>query len=76
MQALGGFAAAWDLWERALIPSLLSGVGSWLGDIREAVKLCDEIQDFDWKILCKVPDVCPKLPLRCKANMRISKRHI
>ena len=76
MQALGGLAAAWDLWERALIPSLLSGAGTWLGDIREAVKLCDKIQDFYWKIILKVPDSCPKLAIRCEANTRSSKWRI
>ena len=31
MQALGVLQAAWELWERALIPSLMSGSGTWLG---------------------------------------------
>ena len=61
MQALGGLAAAWDLWERALIPSLLSGCGTWLGDIEEAVKLCTSLQEFYWKTILKLPDSCPKL---------------
>ena len=39
MQAMGGLVAAWELWERALIPSLLAGAGTWLGDITETVKL-------------------------------------
>ena len=34
MQAMGGLMAAWELWERALIPSLLSGAGTWTGDIK------------------------------------------
>ena len=46
MQAMGGLVAAWELWERALIPSLLSGAGTWLGDIKEAVKLANQIQNF------------------------------
>ena len=32
MQAIGGLMAARELWERALIPSLLSGAGTWTGD--------------------------------------------
>ena len=31
MQAMGGLMAARELWERALIPSLLSGSGTWFG---------------------------------------------
>ena len=34
MQALAGCMAAWELWEHALIPSLLSGAGTWLGTLR------------------------------------------
>jgi hypothetical protein len=49
MQALGGLAAAWGLWERALIPSLLAGCGTWLGDIKEVVKFCTSLQEFYWK---------------------------
>ena len=33
MAAIGGLAAAWELGERALLPSLLSGAGTWLGRI-------------------------------------------
>ena len=51
MQAMGGLVAAWELWERALVPSLLSGAGTWLGDIREAVKLCNTIQAFYWQVV-------------------------
>jgi hypothetical protein len=29
MQAIAGMMTAWELWERALIPSLLSGAGTW-----------------------------------------------
>ena len=61
MQAIGGLAAAWELWERALIPSLLAGAGTLIGDVQEAVKFCNTIQEFYWKIILKIPDSCPKL---------------
>ena len=32
MQAMGGLMAARELWEKALIPSLLSGAGTWPGE--------------------------------------------
>ena len=63
MKAIGGLAAAWELWERALLPSLLSGAGTWLGKIDETVKLCNQIQNFYWKIICQVLESCPKLAL-------------
>ena len=33
MKAMGGLVAAWELWERALLPSILAGAGTWLGKI-------------------------------------------
>ena len=69
MQAMGGLVAAWELWERALIPSLLAGAGTWLGDISEAVTLCNSIQNFYWKIILKLPNSVPKLALKCETNM-------
>ena len=64
MQAMGGLVAAWELWERALIPSLLAGAGTWLGDISETVKLCNSIQNYYWRAVLKIPESCPKLALR------------
>ena len=39
MQAIGGLMAARELWERALIPRLLSGAGTFIGDCKEAVTI-------------------------------------
>ena len=69
MPAVGGMMAAWELWEKALIPNLLSGAGTWLGDCREAIKLCDNLQNFFWRVLLKVPESCPKVALRCETQM-------
>ena len=35
--------AAWELWERALLPSLLSWAGTWLDKIDKTVKRCNQI---------------------------------
>ena len=69
MQALGGMMAAWELWERALLPSLLSGAGTWFGDYQSTVNLCDELQNFFWRVMLKVPESCPKVALRCETRM-------
>ena len=66
MKAIGGLAAAWELWERALLPSLLSGAGTWLGKIDNTVKRCNQIQNFYWRVVCNVPESCPKLALLCE----------
>jgi hypothetical protein len=31
MQPIGGMAGAWDIWERAILPSLLANCESWIG---------------------------------------------
>ena len=55
MKAMGGLVAAWELWEKALIPSLLSGAGNWLGRIDETVKQYNSIQNFYWPLILQVP---------------------
>ena len=69
MQAFGGLKAARELWERALIPSRLSGTGTWLGESKEAIDLCDKLQNFYWRVILKVPESCPKVALRSETNM-------
>ena len=68
MQAMGGLMVAWELWEKALIPSLLSGAGTWTGEISKAVDLCDDLQNFFWRAILTVPESCPKLALRCETK--------
>ena len=69
MQAFGGLTAAWELWEKALLPSLLSGAGTWIGECKEAIGLCDQLQNFFWRIILKVPESCPKVALRSETKM-------
>ena len=68
MQALSGCMAAWELWEHALLPSLLAGAGTWIGDIRKAIDLCDKTQNFFWRLILEVPDSCIKVALRSETN--------
>ena len=44
MQAVGGMAGAWDLWETAMIPSLLANCGSWVGMGKKSYNLLNELQ--------------------------------
>ena len=64
MQTLGGMMAAWELWEKALIPSLLSGAGTWFGKCQMTVDLCDKVQNFFWRVMLGVPESCPKVALQ------------
>ena len=68
MKAIGGLAAAWELWEKALPPSLLSGAGTWFGKNDEIVKLCNQIQNFYCRLIFNLPESCPKLALLCENN--------
>ena len=69
MQVMGGLMAAKVLWERALIPSLLSGAGTWLGQCKDAISLCDKLQNFFWRVILKVPESCPKVALKSETGM-------
>jgi hypothetical protein len=71
MQAIAGMMAAWELWERALIPSLLSGAGTWFGlkESKKAVELCDSLQNYFWRVMLTVPESCPRIALRCETAM-------
>ena len=78
MQKYAGLEAAVELWEKALIPSLLNGAGSWLGNIKDAVKLCNDIQNFYWRVMLEIPASTPKIALQCETgsmdmNFRIYK---
>ena len=69
MQSLGGLVAALELWEKALVPSLLSGAGTWLGITKDAVTMCDNLQNFFWRVVLDVPKSCPKVALQCEPAM-------
>ena len=69
MQALACCMAAWELWEHALLPSLLSGAVTWLGEIQDTVDLCNLIQNFFWHIILEVPESCIKVALRSETHM-------
>ena len=71
MQNISGMMAAWELWERALIPSLLSGSGTWFGlkTNTKVIDICDNMQNFFWRVMLAVPESCPKIALRCETGM-------
>ena len=68
MQSLGSLVSAWILWEKALVPCLLSGSGAWLGDCTKAADLCDEIQLYFWRKVLAVPISTPKIAIQAEMN--------
>ena len=69
MQALGGMLSAWELWEKAMVPSLLSGAGTWVGTTMEEYERCDKVQDLFWRVMLEVPESCPRIALRAETRM-------
>ena len=69
MQAVGGMMAAWELWERAMVPSLLAGAGTWVGATSVEYDRCDKLQNMFWRIMMEVPESCPKIALRAETRM-------
>ena len=69
MKSMGGLVAAWELWEGALLPSLLSGAGTWLRIIDAAIKLCNSVQNFYCRLILNNPESCPRLSLMCDTFM-------
>ena len=61
--------AAWELLEKALIPSLLNGSGTWFSDCKKTIDLCDDLQNFFWRVMLCVPESCPKVALCCGTGM-------
>jgi hypothetical protein len=50
MQAIGGMIAA-------MVPSLLSGAGTWFGPNggKLAIDLCENLKNLYWRVMLKVP---------------------
>ena len=69
MQAVGGMIAAWELWEKAMVPSLLSGAGTWAGATVNEYEKCDKLQDMFWRVMLEVPESCPRVALRAETRM-------
>jgi hypothetical protein len=75
MQAIGGMMAAKQLWERAIVPSLLHGAGTWVGISPEAEKMCEELQELFWRVMLQVPRSTPKVMLTSETqSMRMKQR--
>ena len=69
MQAISGMMAARELWERYMVPSLLSGAGTWVGASTTEIEMCDKIQDMFWRVMFEVPESCPRIALRAETRM-------
>jgi hypothetical protein len=69
MQAVGGMTGAWDLWQHALLPSLLNNFASWIGATKKVANLLNEQQNKFLRMIYSCPPLTPLLALRTQAGM-------
>ena len=69
MLAIGGMMAAWELWEKAMVPSLLAGARTWVGATEKEYDKCDKLQEMFWRVMLEVPESCPRIALRAETRM-------
>ena len=67
---------AWIIWERSIIPTLLSRCGSWIGISKKIYKKIDEIQEKYLRMIYSCPPTTPKPALRSHAGMFDAKHRI
>ena len=60
--------AAKILWESAIVPSLLSGAGTWVGITNKEEVKCEELQELYWRTVFQVPKGTPKVMLRAETS--------
>ena len=73
--AMGGLMAAKYLWEGAIVPSLLSGPGTWVGCTGREEEMCEELQMLFWRTILQVPKRTPKVMMRAETgSMRMKYR--
>ena len=54
-------SAAKYLWEGAIVPSLLSGAGTWVSITSKEEEMCEELQELFWRTVLQVPRGGPKV---------------
>ena len=56
------------MWEGAIVPSLLSGAGTWVGITPRQEVMCEELQELFWRTVLQVPRGTPKVMLRAETG--------
>ena len=76
LQAIAGMEGAWILWERAIIQTLLSGCGAWIGIGKKTYEKLDGIQNDFLKMIYSCNPTTPKPSLRIQAGMCSMKHRV
>ena len=70
-----------DLWEMAILPSLLNNCQTWVNISEESYKLLEDLQNTMYRTLLNVPKTCP-IPSLCwdmggtKMKLRIKQKKL
>ena len=75
-QCLGGFRCALDLFQLAIIPSVLYNSETWVQIPAEAVEILENLQLFFVRLILKVPQGTPKAALRSETGLLSMKLRI
>ena len=76
LQAVGGMMGAWDLWNLAVIPSLLNNCSTWIGISSKVVDRLEGIQEKYIRLMLEVPVSTPKVALRAETGLLSIKHRI
>ena len=68
-QCIGGFRSAIDLFELAILPSLLYNSDTWIQIPKVAEEMLEDIQLFYLRLVLRVPQGTPKIALRSETGM-------
>ena len=69
MQVIGGMQGAFDIWERAIIPSLLANCGSWVAISKTTLKTLNDLQNLFCRMAYSCPGSTPLPALRGQAGL-------
>ena len=75
-QVVGGFQGALDLFEMAILPSLLYNAETWIGIRKETENELEDLQFFFLRLALRVPSGTPKVALRSETGMLSMKLRI
>ena len=76
MQAVGGIMGAWDLWNLAVVPSLINNCSTWIGMTSEMVDKLETLQKKYIRMMLEVPVSTPKMALRAETGLLSMKHRI
>jgi hypothetical protein len=74
MQALGGMMGALDLWNLAVVPSLMNNCSTWIGITNRQEQKLENLQEQFIRLMMEVPVSTPKVAFRAETGL-LSMKH-